>query len=85
MFSSLLFVHILNDRDYFRYQNKVNENISLEFFWVCPFSSPLFRTSGQMTGCSESTIEHNINFPDVRNENRSNVRNEKIQGARNKK
>ncbi len=28
-------------------------------------------------GCSESTIEHNIIFPDVRNENCWDVRNEK--------
>ncbi len=50
---------------------------------VCPFSSPLFRTSGQLTGWSESTIEHNIVLPDVRNENRTEVRNEKIHDVRN--
>jgi hypothetical protein len=49
----------------------------LFYFWVHPFSSPLFRTSGYFVGCSESTIEHNIIFADVRNENRSGVRNEK--------
>jgi hypothetical protein len=43
--------------------------------WVHPFSSLLFRTSGHSTGCSESTIEHNIVFPDVRNENRPGIRN----------
>jgi hypothetical protein len=29
---------------------------------VCPFSSLLFRTSGQITGCSKSNIENKIVF-----------------------
>ncbi len=54
-----------------------------KIYRVCPFSSSLFRTSGQITGCSKSDIEHKIVFPDVRNENRPDVRNEKILDVRN--
>jgi hypothetical protein len=51
--------------------------LSSERFWMRPFSSLLFRTSGQITGCSESDTEHKIGFLDVRNENRAGVRNKK--------